>query len=151
MDFLLICAYASIWFVLFQLLALLIYGSIFSGLGAACSELRDAQTMMMPAMLIAMIPMFVLTVVLREPNSTFSTVISLFPPATPFLMLMRVAIPPGPPVWELVASLVLTIGFTLLCVWGASKIFRIGILSQGQTPSFRKLFVWVFSRQRGAG
>jgi len=132
------------WFLLFQLLALLIYGSIFSGLGAACSELRDVQTMMMPAMLIVMIPMFVLTVVLREPNSTFSTVISLFPPATPFLMLMRVAIPPGPAAWELILSLVLTIGFTLFCVWGAARIFRIGILSQGQTPSYRKLFAWVF-------
>jgi len=144
-------ASAYLWFILFQLFALLIYGSIFSGLGAACSELRDAQTMMMPAMLIAMIPMFVLSVVMREPNSTFSIVISLFPPATPFLMMMRVLIPPGPAAWELILALVLMVGFTLLCVWGASRIFRIGILSQGQTPSFRKLFTWVFARQRSAG
>ncbi len=135
-----------VWFLLFQLLALLIYGSIFSALGAACSELRDAQTMMMPAMLIVMIPMFVWSAVLKDPNSTFSTVASLFPPATPFLMLVRVSVPPGPAAWELASGLVLTIGFTLLCVWAGAKIFRIGILSQGQTPSFRQLFTWLFRR-----
>jgi ABC-type Na+ efflux pump permease subunit len=134
------------WFLLFQLLALLIYGSIFSALGAACSELRDAQSMMMPAMLLVLIPMFVWTVVLKEPNSGFSTVMSLIPPATPFLMLLRVSIPPGPPLWELGLGLVLTIGFTLLCVWAGGKIFRIGILAQGQTPSFRKLIGWVLGR-----
>ena len=135
-----------LWFLLFQLFALLMFGSIFSALGAACSELRDVQTMMMPAMLIAMVPMFVMTVVLKEPNGTIATWMSLFPTATPFLMLMRVTISPGPPLWELILGLVLMAGFTLFCVWGAAKIFRIGILSQGQTPSFRKLIVWVFRR-----
>jgi len=132
------------WFLLFQLLALFIYGSIFSALGAACSELRDAQTMMMPAMLLVMIPMFVYMPVLKEPTSAFSVGISLFPPATPFLMLMRLAVPPGPALWEVALGIVLTVGFTLLCVAAGAKIFRIGILAQGQTPSFRKLVGWIF-------
>ncbi|NCQ35120.1 hypothetical protein GW813_08640, partial [bacterium] len=46
------------WFLLFQLLALLIYGSMFSAIGAACSELRDAQSLMVPAMFVIIVPMF---------------------------------------------------------------------------------------------
>ncbi len=134
------------WFLLFQLLALLIFGSIFSAIGAACSEIRDAQSMMMPAMLLIMLPMFVWFIVLRSPDSTFSVAASLFPPATPFLMLMRLAIPPGPAGWELALSVVLTIAFTLGCVWAAGKVFRIGILAQGQAPSFRRMAQWIFSR-----
>jgi ABC-2 type transport system permease protein len=134
------------WFLVFQLLALLIFGSIFSAIGAACSEMRDAQSMMTPAMLIVMMPMFVWFVVLRSPDSTFAVAVSLFPPATPFLMLMRLAIPPGPAAWEVALSVVLTAAFTLFCVWAAGKIFRIGILAQGQPPSFRRLAQWVFSR-----
>jgi ABC-type Na+ efflux pump permease subunit len=134
------------WFLLFQLLALLIFGSIFSAIGAACSEMRDAQSMMTPAMLIVMLPMFVWFVVLKSPDSTFAVVLSLLPPATPFLMLLRLAIPPGPAAWEVALSVVLTAGFTLFCVWAAGKIFRIGILAQGQAPSFRRLAQWVFSR-----
>jgi ABC-2 type transport system permease protein len=127
-------------------LALLIFGSIFMGLGAACSELSDAQSMMMPAMLMAMLPMFVLSVVLQEPDSPFSVIISLFPPCTPFLMLMRIAIPPGPALWEIILGVALTLGFTLVCIWAAGKVFRIGILAQGQAPSFRKLFTWILSK-----
>ncbi len=32
------------------------------------------------------------------------------------------------------------------CVWASAKIFRIGLLSQGQTPTFARLISWVFSR-----
>ncbi|MFI5403442.1 MAG: ABC transporter permease [Planctomycetota bacterium] len=134
------------WFLLFQLLALLIFGSIFSAIGAACSEMRDAQSMMTPAMLIVMMPMFVWIVVLKSPDSPFAVAVSLFPPATPFLMLMRLAIPPGPAAWEVALSVVLTVAFTLFCVWAAGKIFRIGILAQGQAPSYRRLVQWIFSR-----
>ena len=135
-----------VWFLPFQLMALLIYGSIFSAIGAACSEIRDAQSLMMPAMLIIMLPMFVWIQVIKEPNSTFSSIMSLIPPATPFLMLLRVGVPPGPPVWELALGVVGATAFTLFCVWAAGKVFRIGVLSQGQTPSIRKLIGWVFSK-----
>jgi ABC-type Na+ efflux pump permease subunit len=134
------------WFFLFQLLALVIYGSIFSAIGAACSEIRDAQSMMMPAMLLIMVPMFVWFIVLKSPDSTFSVAMSLFPPATPFLMLVRLSVPPGPAAWEVALSVALTLTFSLVCVWAAGKVFRIGILAQGQAPSFRRMAQWVFSR-----
>jgi hypothetical protein len=41
---------------------------------------------------------------------------------------------------------VLTTLFMLGCVWASAKIFRLGILSQGQTPSIPKLVAWVFSK-----
>ncbi|MDA1275679.1 MAG: ABC transporter permease [Verrucomicrobia bacterium] len=135
-----------VWFLLFQLLALMIYGSIFSAIGAACSELRDAQNMMFPAMMLVMVPMFTWMPVLQSPSSTFSRIVSLFPPATPMLMMLRIAIPPGPPWWEIALAVILTTGFMLACVWASAKIFRIGILSQGQTPSMKKLLGWLISR-----
>ncbi|MHC4137011.1 MAG: ABC transporter permease [Planctomycetota bacterium] len=134
-----------LWFLFWQFLALMIFGSVFSGIGAACSELRDAQSMMMPAMLLVMIPMFTWITVLEQPESPFAVGASLFPPCTPFLMMLRLAVPPGPETWEIVAAVVLTLAFTLACVWAAGKVFRIGILAQGQAPSFRKLLSWVFS------
>ncbi|MHC4550931.1 MAG: ABC transporter permease [Planctomycetota bacterium] len=133
------------WLLFWQLMALLIFGSIFSGIGAACSEMRDAQAMMGPAMLILILPMFVWFIVLRQPDSPFAVGISLFPPATPFLMLLRLAVPPGPALWEISLAILLTVAFTLACVWAASRIFRIGVLAQGQAPSFRRLLSWVFS------
>ena len=134
------------WFLLFQLLALFIYGSIFSAVGAACTEIRDAQNLMFPAMLGMLVPMWVFLPILQSPNSAFSRVMSLIPPFTPMLMMLRISVPPGPPWWEIALGVVLTILFMLGCVWASAKIFRIGLLSQGQPPSFAKLISWVFSR-----
>jgi len=134
------------WFLLFQLLALLIYGSMFSAIGAACSELRDAQSLMVPAMFVIIVPMFGWVAILRAPSSPFAVALSLFPPATPMLMLLRMALPPGPAPWEVALAVLLTSAFTLACVWAAGKIFRVGILAQGQTPTFRKLLSWVLAK-----
>ncbi|TPW21456.1 MAG: ABC-2 type transporter family [Elusimicrobia bacterium] len=134
------------WFIVFQLLALLIYGSMFSAIGAACSELRDAQSLMTPAMFLLIVPMFGWVAILRAPDSGFARLLSLFPPATPMLMLLRIALPPGPQPWEVGLAFVLTTAFTFLCVWTAGKIFRIGILAQGQTPTIGRLISWVLAK-----
>lgn len=134
------------WFIVFELLALVMFGSIFSAMGAACSEMRDAQSLMGPIMLLVMIPMFCLAPVLRAPDSSFSRAVSLFPPATPVLMFLRVAIPPGPAWWELALGVTLTLLTAMACVWAGGKIFRIGILSQGQAPTLGRLALWLVSR-----
>ncbi len=134
------------WFVFFMLMALLIYGSIFSALGAACSEIQDAQTLMMPAMMVLIIPMMFLGPIIKSPDGALATALSYFPPATPVVMFLRISMPPGAEWWEITVAIVVMVIFTLGCVLAASKIFRIGILSQGQTPSYRKLVGWLVSR-----
>ena len=95
--------------------------------GAACNELKDAQSLMMPVMLLSMFPVFVWTAVLQNPSSPLSVGMSLFPPASPFLMLMRLALRPAPPAWQVGLSVVLTTATALFCIWAAGKIFRTGL------------------------
>ncbi len=135
-----------VWLFVFLLLAIFMFGAVFAGLGAACSEMRDAQNFMTPVMLVMMAPMFMIAPIVQSPNGSFAKAVSLFPPMTPMIMLLRLGTTPGPMWWEVALSLVLTLGFTLACVWAGAKIFRIGILSQGQAPSLRKLIGWVFSK-----
>lgn len=134
------------WFFLFQVLALLMYGSVFLAVGAACNEIRDAQSLMFPVMMVVMLPYLMFMPVLQSPASPFSRAVSLFPPATPMLMFLRIAVPPGPAWWEVALGVVLTTAFMLGCVWASAKIFRIGILSQGQAPSIPRMIRWVFSK-----
>ena len=134
------------WFVLFQLLSLLMFGSLALAVGSACSEIRDAQNFMFPLMMVVLLPYFVFLPIMQSPGSAFARWFSLFPPATPSLMLLRIAIPPGPPWWEIVLGVVLTTLCMLACVWAGAKIFRIGILAQGQAPSFGKLLGWILSK-----
>jgi ABC-2 type transport system permease protein len=134
------------WLVLYIVLAVFIFGSMYIAIGAACSELKDAQSLMMPVMLLTMLPILLWTMVLKSPNSEFSVAASLFPPATPFLMLLRQALHPGPPAWQLALSVVLTLGSTVVCVWAAGKIFRTGVLMQGKSASFGQMLRWVFAK-----
>jgi len=84
--------------------------------------------------------------VINSPDSPLSRVVSLIPTATPILMMMRVSAPPGPAWWELLLAVVITGGFAAACIWFGGRIFRIGILSQGQAPSWRRLWAWMRTR-----
>lgn len=131
------------WFLLFLVLAVVLYGSMFIAIGAACSEVKDAQGMMTPALLLAMFPIFLWLNVAQNPDSTYSILLSLFPFATPYLMLLRLAVPPGPPVWQVALSLVLVISTTAVMVWAAGRILRVGLLMQGKTATYREMIRWV--------
>jgi ABC-2 type transport system permease protein len=131
------------WFLLYQVLALFLYGSVYAAVGAACTDLKEAQTMMMPVTLIIMIPVFIWVNVVTEPTSTFATSMSLFPLATPMLMIGRLAVPPGIPFWQPVLGVVLVLATALLCVYAAGRIFRVGLLLQGKGARFTDLCRWV--------
>jgi ABC-2 type transport system permease protein len=134
------------WFALFLLLAVVLYGAMFIAIGAACSEVKDAQGMMMPAMVLAMFPIFLWLQVAQNPDSTMSVSASLFPFATPYLMLMRIAIPPGPPAWQVIVALAGTIVTTVVMVWAAGRIMRVGLLMQGKTANYRDMARWIMAK-----
>jgi ABC-2 type transport system permease protein len=130
-------------FLTFMALAVLFYGSIFVAVGAAVSDIKDAQSLVTPVMLIAVVPMFAWQAVLRSPNSAFSVAISLFPPATPFMMLLRLAVTPAPPWWQVALSIVLTLAATVGMVWAAGRIFRVGILATGKSATLGQMLKWI--------
>ncbi len=128
------------------LLGLLIHGSIFSAVGAACTDLKDSQSLLAPAMLLVMFPMMFWGLILTAPSSPMAVGLSLFPPASPFLMLMRMCLKPAPPAWQVALAGVLTTLTAVGCVWAAGKVFRTGLLMQGKAPTFRELARWIVAK-----
>lgn len=133
-----------IWFLLYQVLAVLMYGSLFIAIGAACTDVKETQTLVLPVMMIACLPLFVLKPVIENPNGAFATAISFFPPSTPMLMITRQAVPPGVAWWQPPAGIVLVLLATGLCVYAAGRIFRVGILLHGKGAQLSQLVKWVF-------
>jgi ABC-2 type transport system permease protein len=132
------------WFIVFQMLAILMYGSVFIAIGAACTDMRETQTLMWPVTLVACIPMFMVSSVITDPNSGFVTGASFFPPATPMLMVARQAVPPGVDWWQPVVGCLGVLALTLVCVYAAGRIFRVGILMQGKGAKVGEMVKWVF-------
>ena len=131
------------WLMLFLVLASFMFGSLFITIGAACSDLKDAQGMMTPAMLLLMLPWMTWFSIINAPESPMSVAISLFPTASPFLMLLRIMLPPGPPIWQIALAVLLTGATSVAAVYAAGKIFRTGLLMQGKAATFGEMWKWV--------
>jgi ABC-2 type transport system permease protein len=77
----------------------------------------------------------------ENPNGSLALWMSMIPLTSPVAMLIR--LPSGVPLYELVASMALSIIFFFCCVWFAAKIYRIGILMYGKKATWKDLWKWV--------
>lgn len=130
------------WMLAFVALAVLLYGSVFVAVGAAVSDLKESQNLVLPLMIVMMAPLFVWTQVIAEPLGSMATILSLIPLMTPLLMPMRLAVSSAIPLWQPLAGLVLTFACALVVITAAGRIFRIGILSHGRPPRIGELLRW---------
>ena len=130
-------------FALFLALAFLLFGSLYLAIGSACNTIKDAQSLMMPVMLVTIFPMMMLGPILKTPDSAFAVATSFFPFCTPYIMLMRAALNPPAPLWQVLLSIVTTGATTLGVVWASGRIFRVGLLMQGKAPTFGEMLKWV--------
>jgi ABC-2 type transport system permease protein len=117
-------------------------GSGLAALGAACSDAKDAQNLGFPAIIPILVPMFLLGPIMKEPNSALATWVSLVPPLSPMMMMMRIGHPEGIPLWQPSIALVGVALFTVLTIFAGGRIFRIAILTQGQSPRLGDLMRW---------
>ena len=81
--------------------------------------------------------------IINAPDSPVAVGLSLVPTNAPFLMLLRIAIPPGPPAWQIVLSVMLTSVTALALIYAAGKIFRTGLLMQGKAATLGEMWKWV--------
>lgn len=131
------------WFLLYQILALMMFGSLSLAIGAAATDIKGTQPFLLPLGFLAMFPLFFFVPILQDPNSAFATGLSFFPLATPILMVTRMTVPPGIPWWQPVLGVVPVLATTFVCVYVAGRIFRVGILMQGGGARYGDLIRWV--------
>jgi len=133
-----------VWFVFYLLLALIMYGSVFLAIGAACTDMKEPQTLATPVMVVLMMPMLAMVPILKEPDAMFARAASFFAPTTPMLMIARQALSANIMWWEPLLGAAVVVAFAVLCVWAAGKIFRVGLLLQGKGAKFGEMLSWVF-------
>jgi ABC-2 type transport system permease protein len=132
------------WFLVYQILAVLLFSSLFMAVGAAVSQLKEAQAMLLPIWLTLACPLFIWLQIVREPNGSIATWMSFFPPAIPLVMVLRLASDAVVPPWQIIVGLLLLVATTAICVYIAGRVFRIGILWQGKSPRFSEIIRWAW-------
>ena len=126
----------------FFVLGFFVYASFYAALGAAFNDLREAQQAASSAAFFLVVPVFLMFVIINDPDSPLAVATSLFPPFTPLLMLLRIAVK-TPPAWQIALGYVLTTLFVVMMTWMCGKIYRVGILMYGKKPTFKELARWI--------
>jgi len=119
-----------------------LYSSMFAAIGAASSNEQDAQQLQWLAMAPLVFCMVIYSVILNDPSSTVSVVLSEIPFFSPVLMALRISLrtPPG---WQISLSLVLLFFATVGTMYASAKIYRVGILMYGKRPSLVEMLRWL--------
>jgi ABC-2 type transport system permease protein len=131
-----------VYFVLFFVLGFFLYATLYAMVGSMVSSEEDAQQMQFPVTMLIVVPMMIFGLVMSNPNSTSSIVLSMVPFFAPALMMLRIAVI-NPPVWQVILSMVIMVATILGFVWVAAKIYRVGILMYGKRPSIAELGRWL--------
>ncbi len=132
------------WFFVYLILFVIMVGSAMAALGSACNDNKDAQSLQFPAMIPVILPLFIMVPIIQNPAGSMATTLSLIPPFTPTLMIIRLATPVTIPAWQPIAGLAGVILFTLFSVWAGGRVFRTLILMQGVKPKLGNLLKLVF-------
>ncbi len=134
------------WFIVYLVAYVTMLSSFAAALGAACNSPQDAQNLAVVLVAPVMIPFFVVMRVMTAPSGVMATAMSLFPPFTPMLMLLRQSMPVGVPAWQPWLGLVGIVLWTAGETWVAARIFRVGILMQGQPPKLSEILRWAWAK-----
>ncbi|MFQ6083061.1 MAG: ABC transporter permease, partial [Candidatus Aminicenantia bacterium] len=131
-----------IFFVIFFLLGFFLFATLFAAVGAVTNSDHEAQQLAAPITYILIIPFILAFLTAQNPNGLISTILSFVPFFTPTVMFMRINIT-SPPLYQILASILLLIITIMFIIWVTAKIFRVGILMYGKRPSLKEIVKWI--------
>ena len=130
-------------FILFFFLGYIFYSSMYAAIGSAVDNETETQQFTLFAIIPLMIGLYGSFTIMNNPDGPMAFWLSIIPFTSPVGMIAR--IPFGVPLWQVLLSVVLLIGTTLLMVFIAGKIYRVGILMYGNKASLKEMWKWIRS------
>ena len=130
-------------FLTFFILGYIFYSSMYAAIGSAVDNETETQQFTLFAIIPLMLGMYGSFTIMNNPEGPLSFWLSMIPFTSPVAMIAR--IPFGVPAWQIALSMFLLIGSTLLMIYLAAKIYRVGILMYGNKATAKELWKWIRS------
>jgi ABC-2 type transport system permease protein len=119
------------------------YSALFAAIGSAVGEdINEANSLTLPVMMPLMFSMYIGISAVNAPDSSLAVWSSMIPLLSSIVMPVR--LPFDPPWWQIAISVISLVIFSILLVWIAARIYRVGILMYGKKASFKELSKWIF-------
>lgn len=125
-----------VWAVVFFLLGYAVYASLMAGLGALVPNLREASQATMVIVLPLIIPLFLIGVMIEQPNGLIAMVLSMFPLTAPVAMMLRLSATTVA-WWQPALATILLLFTAILVLRAVAGIFRAQTLLSGQQFSVK--------------
>ncbi len=127
--------------VLFFLLlpSFIMVSAIMAAIGSTMTEMQEAQQVSGLFSLPIMIPYYLSSTLMMNPNGTLAVILSFFPLTAPITILMRMAFTVVP-FWQIALSVTILVLFAVLAIWFAGRAFRIGMLRYGKKLTIKEVF-----------
>ncbi|MGH2537535.1 MAG: ABC transporter permease [Candidatus Promineifilaceae bacterium] len=121
---------------LFFLPAFAIITGMMIALGGAVTDFQQGQQVAGVLNLFFLAPLFIVPLIISEPESPLVVAMTLFPTTSPLTVSLRWGLG-SVPAWQLLLAWLLLVATAGFCLWAAARIFRAGMLRYGQTMSLR--------------
>ena len=133
------------WGVLFFVLGYMVYASLMAGMGALVPNLREASQATIIVVIPLMIPLFLISALIEDPNSTLAVVLSLFPLTAPTTMMLRLSAV-NVPLWQPILAAALLVVTALFVVRAVANMFRAQNILSGQPFNIKRFFLALAGR-----
>jgi ABC-2 type transport system permease protein len=142
-----------ITYPIYFVLGYLLIASIYAAVGAVMKDVQSGGASSVVG-LIPYLPIMFVAYIVEHPDAVLVRIAGFIPPFTPSVMMLRIGAVPlvsegmrQVPAWEIGLSIVsLGLGVWLTMRF-AARIFEIGLLMYGKTPSPRELWRWMRAKR----
>jgi ABC-2 type transport system permease protein len=121
-----------VWALLLGIPLFLLYSMLAAGAGIAAGDGRQAQQLAGLLTLLCLAPVWLLPVIIENPEGTAALALSLFPLTGPFVLLFRMTLTEIP-FWQPALSLLLVLISLVLATLITAWIQRAALIMQGQS------------------
>jgi len=131
--------FAVLMLIVYFIFGFALYAMMYAVCGATVSKAEDIQQAVMPVTLIAIISFyFTYTTAMTSSDSAAAVAASLVPFSSPFSMPSRI-LSAAVPAWQIILSLVLLAGTTVLMTFISIKLYSSAVLHYGKRLKIKEL------------
>lgn len=130
--------------VAYFVLGFFLFSTLYAAAGAVVTSEQEAQHAQLPVTLLLVPGILLFPAVLDDPTSGLAAALGLVPFSSPIVMPARWIVGVVSPA-ELAGSLVILLFTTVVMIFVAAKIYRVGILMYGKRATFGEIARWLAS------
>jgi ABC-2 type transport system permease protein len=125
-------------FATFFVIGFLQYATVYAAAASLISRTEDLGSVAAPLVLPVVGAFIFAQWAITVPNSLAVAIVSQIPLIAPFVMFARLAVA-NVPLWQTILSIAINLVATVAIVWGAGKVYRVGLLLYGRLPKLSQV------------